>query len=271
MRQALPSTDVKAHEQADPVEKTYAAALEKLKAFAETLPNTRLLAVAKVTTMAVLNMRWERLMVDRALGSHPYLLVANMIDDARSQLAAWHAASFIEAPEHGLLDVQTPGMEERHHDLFQALWVNFSPSDYEERIERYLCRLRINGLAGGFLAGMRCIDFGCGHGNFAHALLREGAARVLGIDYGEDSVRYASAARDRLGVPIEHLEFRVESVYEVHESDGAFDLAVQNGVFHHLDDEDRAYREVHRVLRPGGWMWVYTCLLYTSPSPRDRS
>jgi SAM-dependent methyltransferase len=105
---------------------------------------------------------------------------------------------------------------------------------------------------------MRAIDFGCGHGNFAHALLKAGAASVLGIDYGEESIRYSLAARDRLGVPPEKLDFRVASVYDSGEPDGAYDFAVQNGVFHHLDDEDAAYREVHRVLRPGGWFWVYT-------------
>ncbi len=48
------------------------------------------------------------------------------------------------------------------------------------------------------------------------------------------------------------------SVYECGEPDASFDVAIQNGVFHHLDDEDAAYREVRRVLRPAGWFWIYT-------------
>jgi SAM-dependent methyltransferase len=149
-------------------------------------------------------------------------------------------------------------MEERHHDLFQELWVNFDEADYEDRIDRYRHRLRVNDLATGFLDGKACIDFGCGHGNFAHALLRDGAGSVTGIDYGEESIRFAIAARDRLGVPAATLDFRVESVYGTSAADASFDFAIQNGVFHHLDDEDAAYREVHRVLKPGGWFWIYT-------------
>jgi SAM-dependent methyltransferase len=105
---------------------------------------------------------------------------------------------------------------------------------------------------------MRAVDLGCGHGNFAHAILDAGAQSVLGIDYGEESIRYATAARDRLGVSPERLDLRVASVYDCPADDASFDFAVQNGVFHHLDDEDAAYREVHRVLRPGGWFWIYT-------------
>jgi SAM-dependent methyltransferase len=157
-----------------------------------------------------------------------------------------------------LLAADHAGRERRHHDLFQRLWVRFSPDEYEARIERYTHRFRINGLADGFLAGRSCIDFGCGHGNFAHALLRAGAAAVCGVDFGEDSIAYATAARDRLGVPASRLTFRIASVYDVGEAGATFDFAVQNGVFHHLQDEDRAYRELHRVLKVGGWAWIYT-------------
>ena len=236
----------------------FSESLKDLKTYADGLPNTRMLATAKVTAMVALNMRWERLMVDRELPESPLPQVAQLIADARSQLQAWAEAAFIEGDSPADLDGPADQMEERHHDLFQDLWMNFDESDYEDRIARYVHRLRINDLSGDFLAGRRCIDFGCGHGNFLHALIREGADSGVGIDYGEGSIRYAIAARDRLGVPERQLSFRVESVYEVEEPDESFDLALQNGVFHHLDDEDRAYREAHRVLRPGGWLWVYT-------------
>ncbi|MDX6650815.1 MAG: hypothetical protein QOJ97_2766 [Solirubrobacteraceae bacterium] len=235
----------------------YVDELEELKAYAEKLPKTRLMAVAKITVMAVLNMRWERIMVDRQFPRNPLDEARALIGDARQALKAWEAAAYIADLDRALTR-PSEQMEERHHDLFQALWVSFDESDYEARIDRYVHRLKINDLAGDFLQGSRIIDCGCGHGNFLQACLRQGAASGLGIDYGQDSVRYASAARDRLGVPPERLEFRVESVYDIREPDGSFDIAIQNGVFHHLDDEDTAYREVHRVLRPGGWFWIYT-------------
>lgn len=149
-------------------------------------------------------------------------------------------------------------MEEEHQDLFQSLWTQFDADQYRERITRYDDRLRFNRLETGTFEGMRVVDMGCGHGNFDHAILNAGAAEVVGVDYGENSICYAEAARDRLGVPESRLRFILSTVYDVPEASGSFDAAVQNGVFHHLDDEDRAYREMHRLLKPDGIAWVYT-------------
>ena len=238
-------------------DKPYATDLAELEALALTLPDTRMMAVAKVTVCAVMNMRWERIMVDRESAEHPWPLAQRLVREACETLRAWSEAAFIEG-ESAALGAVSEQMEERHHDLFQTLWVNFSEADYEDRIARYTHRLEINELAAGFLDGRRVVDFGCGHGNFLHACVRAGAASGVGIDYGEDSIRYSAAARDRLGVDPQTLDFRVASVYESGLEAESFALAIQNGVFHHLDDEDSAYREVHRVLEPGGWFWIYT-------------
>jgi SAM-dependent methyltransferase len=239
------------------VERAYLPALGELERLAGRIPNTRMGGIGKVTALVALNMRWERAMFDRELAEHPWDVAARYVRDASAQLGAWEETLFIQGSTD-LVGAAPPPMEDSHQDLFQTLWVNFSADDYRDRVSRYVHRLEVNDLADGFLDGRRCIDFGCGHGNFAHALLDKGAAHVLGIDYGEESIRYAEAARERLGVPAERLAFRVESVYEVDEPDGSFGFAIQNGVFHHLDDEYRAYREMHRVLEPGGWIWVYT-------------
>ena len=238
-------------------EKPYLPDLDALKAYADTRPDTRMMAVGKVTKMALMNMRWERIMVDREFAEHPWPHAQRLVREAHAQLVAWGEGGFIEGPSEPL-GKPSDEMEERHHDLFQTLWVNFTEADYEDRIARYTHRLEINDLASGFLEGRRVIDFGCGHGNFLQACLKAGAASGLGIDYGEESIRYSQAARDRLGIPAERLDFRVASVYESGEPDESYDLAIQNGVFHHLDDEDAAYREAHRVLKPGAWFWIYT-------------
>jgi 2-polyprenyl-3-methyl-5-hydroxy-6-metoxy-1,4-benzoquinol methylase len=240
------------------MEKTYLARLEALKALAAELPRTRFMALARIEALIRMNMGWERWQLDRDLPDHPFALAHALVERAIGDLEQSRAIAFCDGGLPLDADPREQTMEEEHHDLFQALWTQFDADQYRERIARYDDRLRFNGLESGVFDGARIVDMGCGHGNFDHALLNAGAAEVVGVDYGEDSIRYAAAARDRLGVSEDRLRFVHATVYDVPEPDGSFDAAVQNGVFHHLDDEDRAYREMHRLLKPGGVAWVYT-------------
>lgn len=206
-----------------------------------------------VSEFAVLVLRWERHMVNRDLTVHPFELVTQLITEAASSLE--RRKEILAFGGRDQQSLHAPAMEEFHQELFQSLWVKYSEQDYLDRIQQYVDRIRLNGLDD-VVQGARCIDFGSGHGNFAHALIRSGAASVVGIDYGEANIEYSERAARRLAE--ERVSFRCVSVYATDEPSGAYDFAVQNGVFHHLDDEARAYREVHRVLRSGGHFWVYT-------------
>jgi SAM-dependent methyltransferase len=240
------------------MKKIYLAELEALKHLSDNIPDTPMIAFAKIIALVVLNMRYEKIMLDRNLKSHPYILVNDIVKESQSFLTTMQQISFIEAPCAPCFSPNEKSMEDGHEELFQKLWIDFSEQEYKSRIERYVYRLKINGLADGWLKGFKCIDFGCGHGNFAHALIRAGADFVYGVDVGKDSIEYAIKARDTLMVKPEQIEFKIESVYNVSCECNSFDFAIQNGVFHHLEDEDAAYKKVLDVLKPGGWLWIYT-------------
>lgn len=232
--------------------------LQKLKQKLDKVPNSRMAAFGKVLMLVMLNMRYEKIMINRNLEEHPYILTRQLIRDADNFFDMWTDINFIENKTSGMLSKEKMTMEKSHKELFQKLWVNFTEQDYDERIKRYEYRIDINGLGNGWLEGFKCIDFGCGHGNFAHALIRKKAAYVYAIDFGEASIEYAIKARDRMKVKSRQIEFKVESVYHISKKDNTFDLAIQNGVFHHIEDENAAIKEARRVLKPGGWFWYYT-------------
>ena len=50
----------------------------------------------------------------------------------------------------------------------------------------------------------------------------------------------------------DHLEFREGLAEDLHVVDGWADLVISNGVLNLVPDKVEAYREVFRVLRPGG-------------------
>ena len=240
------------------MEKYYLKELCELKELADSIKNTKMMSIAKINAMIMLNMRYEPISIDSELDVHPYKLVNNLVIDAKNYLSQMKEILFIEDSLPQNLTTCHTNQEEMHKKLFQKLWIDFTIEDYNKRIERYSYRLQINDLSDGFMKGFQCIDFGCGHGNFAHAMLKNGASYIYGIDFGVDSIEYAINARDRLNVSSSSIMFKVESVYNVSKENETFDFAVQNGVFHHLDDEDSAYKEVWRVLKMKGLFWVYT-------------
>jgi len=100
-------------------------------------------------------------------------------------------------------------------------------------------------------AGDRVLDVGCGNGR-AYQLFAGMAIEYEGIDVSEELVRRArSLWRDQL------VNFRTGSVLALPYEDGDFDALMAVAVLHHVPSERyrlQALREMHRVLKPGGWL-----------------
>jgi len=99
----------------------------------------------------------------------------------------------------------------------------------------------------GPLAGLRVLDYGCGHGMASVVLARRGA-QVTAFDL---SGGYLAEARERAAANVVAIDFAAADGEHLPFADASFDRIWGNAVLHHLDME-RAGRELRRVLRPGG-------------------
>ena len=93
--------------------------------------------------------------------------------------------------------------------------------------------------------GMRVLDLGCGVGHLLAWLGRRVPARYHGIDLSVNSVRAARCA-------VELAEVSVGDAGRLPFRDASYDRVVSNGAAHHRPDVPAAFREIRRVLRPGG-------------------
>lgn len=93
--------------------------------------------------------------------------------------------------------------------------------------------------------GVRSLDFGCGAGGLVAELGRRGLD-AYGCDLGsEHQWGGVTQVSDRIRtIPLDP--------YRLPFDDGSFDLVTSAAVLEHAQNTRECYREIHRVLRPGG-------------------
>ena len=99
----------------------------------------------------------------------------------------------------------------------------------------------------------RVLDAGCGHGEYSVFALKDGA-RVWAFDYSQKMVEQTRQAIRDDDLHVE--EVTRASVTEIPYPDDHFDVVFCLAVLDHLADRDGALRELVRVLRPGGRLYL---------------
>lgn len=99
--------------------------------------------------------------------------------------------------------------------------------------------------------GLRVLDAGCGTGYGLKLIEEGGASGVVGVDIAEEAVARAAELNDS-----ELVEVLQADVGALPFADDTFDLVVCFETLEHLDEQERAIRELRRVLRPAGLLAI---------------
>jgi ubiquinone/menaquinone biosynthesis C-methylase UbiE len=102
----------------------------------------------------------------------------------------------------------------------------------------------------------RGLDVGCGPGQFTILIAeRDPGAEVWGIDLAPTMIELAR--RHAAESPAaSRLHFEVADVAKLPFPDGHFDAVVSSGSIKHWPDQVGALREIHRVVAPGGRVFI---------------
>ena len=108
----------------------------------------------------------------------------------------------------------------------------------------------------GITASMSVLDVGSGIGGPARFLAASRGCEVTGVDLSEPFVDAARFLTERTGQSGQ-VSFQTASALELPFDDGRFDIVLLQHVAMNIADRAQLYREIRRVLKPGGRLAIF--------------
>jgi len=130
--------------------------------------------------------------------------------------------------------------------------------------------------AAGLDAFTRVLDLGCGIGGPARYLAATFGCKVTGIDLSPGFIETATYLTARCGLS-DRVMFQVGEALHVPFDDASFDAVLLQHVAMNIADRTALYKEMRRILAPGGRLATYDLVLrdgdvvYPAPWARDAS
>ncbi len=154
-------------------------------------------------------------------------------------------------------------LEDSTGELFGSFWGPYDDVQFKHSVDLFFRRLELAGVSKDFFKDKVCLDAGCGGGRNSIAMSMSGASFVEGIDLGSEGLIDAQKRAEAL--KIENIKFQKASVLDIPFEDNHFDSIWCAGVIMITQNPTHAIKELTRVLKPGGNLYL---LIYATEGIR---
>lgn len=152
----------------------------------------------------------------------------------------------------------------------------FMDEDYSQQ-EGYVADANLNlgcGLPTAFAelkAGQTIVDLGSGAGNDAFIAAHKvgPTGRVIGIDMTPAMIERAEINRRKVG--LSNVEFKLGEIENMPLDDAVADVVLSNCVINLVPDKKKAFAEIHRILKSGGYFVISDVVVEGEMSPAAKA
>lgn len=164
--------------------------------------------------------------------------------------------------------INTFPIERDTRDSFDYQWSDTPDGDWTksrpELKERERNSVRsFSRLPDEWFEGKQALDAGCGSGRWSWALASLGCA-VTAVDQSMAGVQHTKAACSEFASKVRGFQHDLTKPLPL--ADRSFDLVWSFGVLHHTGDTYGSFRNIARLVKPGGYIFL---MLYAEPNSND--
>lgn len=99
------------------------------------------------------------------------------------------------------------------------------------------------------------LDFGCGSGAFTYKISKLTKGNVIGVDLSEEFIK--SCKKFFKNKKNSNLNFITNNSQKLNFKNESFDIILMVDVIHHLENIQKIFKELNRVLKPRGRIIIY--------------
>uniref|UniRef100_A0A6M3JIJ1 Putative methyltransferase n=3 Tax=viral metagenome TaxID=1070528 RepID=A0A6M3JIJ1_9ZZZZ len=141
-------------------------------------------------------------------------------------------------------------------EVFGNTFKHYNKEDMEGFVYPFKVRFALNGIDyKEVFRDKYCLDAGCGSGRGSLFMAEGGAKHITSFDISEENIKTTRKNFHLFGCDgwCTHKGSLLDIPYE----NNTFDVVWCNGVAHHTGDTGGAIKELIRVLKPDGHLWLY--------------